>query len=51
MGKSKAAFAEAEEEAAKVTPELFVEYSRADEEGQAELLVIRSLLIALTVEI
>ncbi|EAU93226.1 hypothetical protein CC1G_10294 [Coprinopsis cinerea okayama7 len=38
MEKSKIAFAEAEEEAAKVTPELFVEYSRADEEGQAELL-------------
>ncbi|KAH6917443.1 Spc7 kinetochore protein-domain-containing protein [Coprinopsis sp. MPI-PUGE-AT-0042] len=38
MEKSKIGFAEAEEEAAKVTPELFVEYSRADEEGQAELL-------------
>ncbi|KAF8168234.1 Spc7 kinetochore protein-domain-containing protein [Crassisporium funariophilum] len=38
MAKSKAVFAQAEEEAAKVTPELFVEYTRADEEGQAELL-------------
>ena len=39
MTKSKVVFAQAEEEAAKVTPELFVEYARADEEGQAELLV------------
>ena len=39
IAKSKVVFAEAEEEAAKVTPELFVEYARADEEGQAELLV------------
>lgn len=39
MEKSKSVFADAEEEAAKVTPELFVEYARADEEGQAELLV------------
>ncbi|KAF7784689.1 hypothetical protein Agabi119p4_854 [Agaricus bisporus var. burnettii] len=38
MARSKADFAQAEEEAAKVTPELFVEYMRADEEGQAELL-------------
>ncbi|KAH9487055.1 Kinetochore protein spc7 [Psilocybe cubensis] len=38
MEKSKAVFAQTEEEAAKVTPELFVEYARADEEGQAELL-------------
>ncbi|KAF6766101.1 Spc7 kinetochore protein-domain-containing protein [Ephemerocybe angulata] len=38
MEKSKSVFAEAEEEAEKVTPELFVEYARADEEGQAELL-------------
>lgn len=37
--RSKASFNEAEEEAAKVTPELFVEYARADEDGQAELLV------------
>lgn len=37
--KSKADFAQAEDEAAKITPELFTEYSRADEEGQAELLV------------
>ncbi|KAG5651555.1 hypothetical protein H0H81_008233 [Sphagnurus paluster] len=36
--KSKADFAQAEDEAAKITPELFTEYSRADEEGQAELL-------------
>jgi kinetochore protein Spc7/SPC105 len=41
MGKSKADFVTAEEEAAKMTPELFTEYSRADEEGQAELLVCR----------
>lgn len=39
MEKSKEVFVQVEEEAAKVTPELFVEYSRADEEGQAELLV------------
>ncbi|TFK41287.1 Spc7 kinetochore protein-domain-containing protein [Crucibulum laeve] len=38
MKKSKTVFAQAEEEATKVTPELFVEYARADEEGQAELL-------------
>ncbi|RDB29117.1 hypothetical protein Hypma_015188 [Hypsizygus marmoreus] len=36
--KSKADFDQAEDEAAKITPELFTEYSRADEEGQAELL-------------
>ncbi|KAG6866877.1 hypothetical protein C0991_008814 [Blastosporella zonata] len=36
--KSKADFIQAEDEAAKITPELFTEYSRADEEGQAELL-------------
>ncbi|KAG6919603.1 hypothetical protein DXG01_004267 [Tephrocybe rancida] len=36
--KSKADFSQAEDEAAKITPELFTEYSRADEEGQAELL-------------
>lgn len=39
MAKSKFVFAQAEEEAAKVTPELFVEYVRADEEGQSELMV------------
>ncbi|KAJ2928832.1 hypothetical protein H1R20_g8128, partial [Candolleomyces eurysporus] len=38
MEKSKSVFADAEEEAAKITPELFVEYAKADEEGQAELL-------------
>ncbi|KAF9568515.1 hypothetical protein CPC08DRAFT_625217 [Agrocybe pediades] len=38
MEKSKIVLAQAEDEAAKVTPELFVEYARADEEGQAELL-------------
>ncbi|KAJ7456552.1 Spc7 kinetochore protein-domain-containing protein [Mycena latifolia] len=38
MDQSKAVFAQAEEEAVKVTPELFTEYIRADEEGQAELL-------------
>jgi kinetochore protein Spc7/SPC105 len=49
--KSKADFAQAEDEAAKITPELFTEYSRADEEGRAELLVglhlssLRSTLI------
>lgn len=37
--KSKADFAQAEDEAAKITPELFTEYCRADEEGKAELLV------------
>ncbi|KAG6817627.1 hypothetical protein H0H87_006255 [Tephrocybe sp. NHM501043] len=36
--KSKVDFSQAEDEAAKFTPELFTEYSRADEEGQAELL-------------
>lgn len=39
MAKSEIVFAQAEEEATKLTPELFVEYARADEEGQAELLV------------
>ncbi|KAJ7923050.1 Spc7 kinetochore protein-domain-containing protein [Mycena leptocephala] len=38
MDQSKAVFSQAEEEAAKMTPELFTEYIRADEEGQAELL-------------
>ncbi|KAJ3567148.1 hypothetical protein NP233_g6546 [Leucocoprinus birnbaumii] len=38
MARSKAEFAQAEDEAAKMTPELFVEFMRADEEGQAELL-------------
>ncbi|KAJ7596756.1 Spc7 kinetochore protein-domain-containing protein [Mycena floridula] len=38
MEKSREDFTQAEEEAAKMTPELFIEYSRADEEGQAELL-------------
>lgn len=37
--KSKADFLQAEDEAAKITPELFTEYYRADEEGQTELLV------------
>lgn len=37
--KSKIVYAQMEEEAAKITPELFTEYLRADEEGQAELLV------------
>src|SRR5260221_6742419 len=35
--KSKVVFAQAEEEAAKVTPELFIEYARADEVGREEL--------------
>lgn len=39
MVKSKAEFVIAEEEAAKMTPELFTEFSRADEESQGELLV------------
>jgi kinetochore protein Spc7/SPC105 len=39
MEKSKTAYIQAEEEAAAVTPELFVEYSQADEEGQADMLV------------
>ncbi|KAJ7356898.1 Spc7 kinetochore protein-domain-containing protein [Mycena albidolilacea] len=38
IDKSKSVFAQAEEEAAEMTPELFTEYMRADEEGQAELL-------------
>jgi kinetochore protein Spc7/SPC105 len=38
MDKSKMMFAEAEEEAEKVTPELFVEYARADEKDQADIL-------------
>jgi len=37
--RSKVEFVQAEEEAAKITPELFIEFTRADEEGQAELLV------------
>ena len=37
LEQSKANFRDAEIEAAQMTPELFVEYSRADEEGQAEL--------------
>jgi kinetochore protein Spc7/SPC105 len=39
MDQSKAVFAQEEEEATKMTPELFTEYIRADEEGQAELRV------------
>jgi kinetochore protein Spc7/SPC105 len=35
--KSKIVFTQAEEEAAKVTPELFIEYARADEVGREEL--------------
>ncbi|KAJ7823569.1 Spc7 kinetochore protein-domain-containing protein [Mycena olivaceomarginata] len=38
IDKSKSVFVQAEEEAAEMTPELFTEYMRADEEGQAELL-------------
>jgi len=41
--RSKAEFVQAEEEAAKITPELFIEFTRADEEGQAELLVVSML--------
>ncbi|KAL0576814.1 hypothetical protein V5O48_005184 [Marasmius crinis-equi] len=37
LEKSKMNFREAEVEAAQMTPELFIEYSRADEDGQAEL--------------
>jgi kinetochore protein Spc7/SPC105 len=36
---SKVVYQQAEEEAAKLTPELFREYSQADEEGQGQLLV------------
>lgn len=36
---SKKVYEQAEEEAAKITPELFREYSQATEDGQAELLV------------
>lgn len=39
MGQSRNVYAQAEIEAAKMTPELFMEYCRADEEGQTELLV------------
>jgi kinetochore protein Spc7/SPC105 len=39
MAKSTIVFDQAEEEAAKLTPELFAENARDDEEGQAELLV------------
>lgn len=42
--KSKVVFAQGEEEAAKVTPELFIEYSRADEVGREELGVSRFLI-------
>ncbi|PFH50764.1 hypothetical protein AMATHDRAFT_3619 [Amanita thiersii Skay4041] len=38
MEQSRLVFSQAEEEAAKMTPELFAEYTRADEEGKAELL-------------
>lgn len=38
MEKSRDDFIQAEEEAAKVTPELFIEYAQADEESQVELL-------------
>ncbi|KAK7029013.1 hypothetical protein VNI00_014723 [Paramarasmius palmivorus] len=44
MQQSKVIFEQAEEEAAKMTPELFVEYSRVDEEGQQELLHQLSLI-------
>ena len=37
IAKRKFAFAQVEEEAAKVSPELFVEYAGPEEEGQAEL--------------
>ena len=39
MEQSRTVYAQAEEEAAKMTPELFIEYARADEESQVELLV------------
>ncbi len=39
MEQSRTVYAQAEEEAARMTPELFAEYCRADEESQAELLV------------
>lgn len=48
MDQSKAVFVQLEEEAEKMTPELFTEYSRADEEGQAELLV--SFVVSLHLE-
>ena len=44
MEKSKLVFAQAEEEAEKVTPELFAEYARADDEGKDELLVYLIML-------
>lgn len=39
MEQSRNVYAQAEIEAAKMTPELFVEYCLAEEEGQTELLV------------
>ena len=39
IAQSKVVYDQAEEEAAKLTPELFTEYSQADEEGQEQLLV------------
>ncbi|KAF8632568.1 hypothetical protein AX15_001778 [Amanita polypyramis BW_CC] len=38
MEQSRTVYEQAEEEAAKITPELFIEYARADEESQVELL-------------
>jgi len=46
MEKSLHVFKQAEEEAEKVTPELFVEYVRADEQGQKDLMV--RLIVMLT---
>ncbi|KAF8898451.1 Spc7 kinetochore protein-domain-containing protein [Infundibulicybe gibba] len=48
MHESKKDFAQAEDEATKMTPELFTEYSRADEDGQAELLHQLNLIKANT---
>ena len=39
VDESKAVYKQAEDEAAKLTPELFREYSQADEEGRDQLLV------------
>ena len=42
VDESKIIYKQAEDEAAKLTPELFREYSQADEEGRDQLLVCQS---------
>jgi kinetochore protein Spc7/SPC105 len=49
IAQSKVVYVQAEEEAAKLTPQLFTEYSQANEEGQEQLLVClfpRSIFLA-----